>query len=176
MPKLTEFKEKYPDIYAAILEEGKTAGKAEGLAEGEVVGIEKGKAESREEALATGAQTERERIQGIEALAMPGHEAMIQTMKFDGETTPAAAAIKLVQAENAVRHNAAAALAADGIKPVAHAAAPAEGDPPAKDFETLVAEYRTEHKCGKGKATSAVAKANPEAHEEYLKKTNKGGK
>jgi len=124
---LKEFKEKYPDLYKLIFEEGQKAGKAEGLAEGEAAGIEEGKAEAQEEALATGAQAERERIKGIEDLAMPGHEALIQTMKFDGETTPAAAAIKLVQAENEVRKTAAAALAADGIDPVTHVATDGAG-------------------------------------------------
>jgi len=110
---------------------------------------------------------------------MPGHEALVQTMKFDGETTPAAAAIKLVQAENAVRQNAAAALAADGIDPITHVATDGAGgddSPVKKDFEQLVADYQAENKCGKGKATSAVAKAHPEAHEIYLNKMNKGGK
>lgn len=124
---LKEFKEKYPDLYKLIFEEGKTAGRTEGLAEGETAGIETGRAEGQEEALKTGAQAERDRIKGIEDLTMPGHEALIQTMKFDGETTPAAAAIKLVQAENAVRQTAAAALAADGIDPVAHVATDGAG-------------------------------------------------
>lgn len=173
---LKGFKEKYPDLYKLIFEEGEVAGNAEGLAEGKVAGIETGKTEGREEGLKAGAKAEQERIKGIEELAMPGHEALIQTMKFDGETTPAAAAIKLVQAENAVRQNAAEALAADGIKPVTHVSTDGAGDPPAKDFEQLVADYRAENKCSKGKAISAVAKAYPEAHEAYLNKTNKGGK
>jgi len=124
---LKEFKEKYPDLYKLIFEEGSKAGKAEGLAEGSLAGIETGRAESREEALKAGAQAERERIKGIEDLAMPGHEALIQDLKFDGKTTPAEAAVKLVQAENAVRQNAAAALAADGIDPVTHIATDGAG-------------------------------------------------
>ena len=173
---LNEFKAKYPDLYKLIFDEGKAAGHAEGLTEGEVAGIETGKAESQEESLKVGAQAERERIKGIEDLTMPGHEALVQTMKFDGETTPAAAAIKLVQAENAVRLNAAAALKADGIDPVTHVATDGAVDPSAKDFEALVVEYRAEHKCSKGKAIAAVAKACPVQHTEYLNKMNKGGK
>lgn len=173
---LAEFKEKYPDLYKLIFDEGSKSGYAEGekagYVKGEEAGIEKGKAEAGPVA----GKAERERIQGIENLAMPGHDDLIQQMKFDGETTPAAAAIKLVQAENAVRQTTATQLAADGIKPVAHVAAPKEGDDPKKDFEELVTEYQAEHKCGKGKATSAIAKSHPGAHEEYLEKTNKGGK
>lgn len=125
---LKEFKAKYPDLYKLIFEEGSKAGKADGFEEGRQAGIEEGKAESREEALVAGAQAETQRIKDIEALLIPGHEALVQTLKFDGKTTAAEAAIKLVQAEKGVQRATADALAADGVKPVAHAAAPAEGE------------------------------------------------
>lgn len=48
-----------------------------------------------------GATAERERIQGIEALAMPGHEALINALKADGSTSPEVAAVKILQAEKA---------------------------------------------------------------------------
>ena len=54
-------------------------GKAEGLAQGKTEGFAQGKAE--------GATAERERIKAVEAQAMPGHEALIAEMKFDGKTT-----------------------------------------------------------------------------------------
>ena len=173
---LKEFKAKYPDIYQLIHDEGSKSGKTEGFTEGEAAGIAAASTEAREEGLLAGAQTERERIKGIENLTMPGHEALVQTMKFDGETTPAAAAIKLVQAENAVRQTTAEALKADGITPIVHVQSAAEGAAEAKDFDALVAEYRAEHTCSKGKAIAAVAKANPEAHAAYLAKNNTGGK
>jgi hypothetical protein len=48
-----------------------------------------------------GATAERERIQGIESIARPGHEKLIHQMKFDGKSTKADAAIAIVDAENA---------------------------------------------------------------------------
>jgi signal peptide peptidase SppA len=41
-----------------------------------------------------------------------------------------------------------------------------------KDFETLVGEYQTDKGCGKSEAIKAIAKAHPEAHAAYIKKTN----
>ena len=171
---LKEFKAKYPDLYKLIFEEGSKAGKADGFEEGRLAGIEEGKAESREEALVAGAQAETQRIKDIEALLIPGHEALIQTLKFDGKTTAAEAAIKLVQAENAVRQNAVEALAVDGVKPVAHAGAPEEGEE-GKTFEQLVADYMAANSCKRSKAISAIAKAYPKEHAAYLAATNKKG-
>jgi len=177
---LKEFKERYPDIAQLIHDEGVTVGKAEGLAEGEAAGIEKGAAQAQDEALKTGAQAERARIKGIQDLAIPGHEALIEQMKFDGETTPEQAAVKLVQAENAVRQNAADALAADGIKPVAHVATDGsgadEGGDDDKTFEQLVADYMAEHGCSRAKAISATVKAYPEKHQAYVDGANKNRK
>ena len=124
---LTEFGERYPDLYQAILKQGREIGKVEGFAEGRQAGLEEGREESREEGLKVGAESERERIKGIEDLAMPGHEKLVQDMKFDGQTLPAQAAIRLVQAENALRKNVVAALLADGVVPVAHVATDGAG-------------------------------------------------
>ena len=124
MPKVKEFKEKYPDIYQAIFDEGAVSGRKEGSAEGETAGIEKGKVDGRTE----GATAERERIQRVEEQLIPGHEDLIQEMKLDGKTTGEQAAVKILQAEKTLRETAASQLAADGIKPVEHAAAPEEGD------------------------------------------------
>lgn len=121
---LAEFKEKYPDLYKLIFDEGVASGRKEGFAEGETAGIEKGKVDGRTE----GATAEKERIRNIEAQAIPGHEDLIQEMKFDGKTTGEQAAVKILQAEKTMRETAATQLAADGIKPVAHVVAPNEGD------------------------------------------------
>ena len=52
-------------------------------------------------AKAEGAKAERDRILGIEALGLKGHEKLVADLKADGVTTPAEAAIKIVQAEKA---------------------------------------------------------------------------
>lgn len=72
-------KSEHPDVHAAIRGEGYEAGKAEG----------------RE----AGAAAERARILGVEAQALPGHEALIAQLKADGKTTPEQAAVQVLQAE-----------------------------------------------------------------------------
>lgn len=65
----------YPDLLAAILDEGMQSG------------------------INAGADLERARIQSIEAAALPGHEALIASLKFDGKTTGAQAALAVIHAE-----------------------------------------------------------------------------
>ena len=48
---------------------------------------------------AEGAQLERERIQAIEQQLIPGHEALINQLKYDGRTTGVEAAVKVLAAE-----------------------------------------------------------------------------
>lgn len=83
-----------PDVLNAILAEGKAQGVAEGAAQ------------------------ERDRIQGVEGQLIPGHEALINTLKFDGKSTAGDAAIAVNASERNKRQAAAAALAGDAPKPV----------------------------------------------------------
>ncbi|MHB0784427.1 hypothetical protein [Bradyrhizobium sp. 5.13L] len=59
---------------------------------------------------AEGATAERARILGIEAHAMPGHEALVAAMKADGTVTPDAAAGRILAAEKAARGQQAQAI------------------------------------------------------------------
>lgn len=70
---LEELKEKHPEIVNAIVE----AARAEGAAK------------------------ERERIRAIEAVALPGHEALVARAKFEEALTPEAFAIEVIKAEKA---------------------------------------------------------------------------
>lgn len=85
-----ELKSKFPAVYQAILDEGKALGYSDGLAQGK----------------AEGAEAERERIKSVEAQALPGHEALIAAMKYDGKTTGAEAAVAILAAEKS-KHQAA---------------------------------------------------------------------
>jgi len=116
---LKEMKEKYPDLYA----EAVAIGKDEGIKEGKAIGLQ---AVTTEAATAASA-AETQRIKDIEALSIPGHEAMIAEMKFDGKTTKAEAAVRILQAEQGVARAAAEALKADGVRPVAHVATDGAG-------------------------------------------------
>lgn len=67
--------------------------------------------------LAEGASAERARIQAVEGQLIPGHEALINTLKFDGKSSAGDAALAINAAERAARTAAAAALAADAPTP-----------------------------------------------------------
>lgn len=78
------------------------------------------RAEGRQAALADldqarveAATAERKRILGIEAQALPGHEALVAELKADGATTPEQAAVRIVQAEKATGGKVLQALAGD---------------------------------------------------------------
>ncbi len=65
-----------------------------------------------------GAADERARIQAIEAVAVPGHAALISALKFDGKSTAGDAALAVLSAEKQTRTAAAKALADDAPQPL----------------------------------------------------------
>ena len=111
---INELKTKHPDVYAAILAEGKTAGTVEGAAAGKAAGIEEGKA--------LGASAERQRIADVRAQLIKGHEALIDQLAADGKTTGPMAAMAIVAAEKTASAAALAALKKDGALGVAQSA------------------------------------------------------
>jgi capsid assembly protease len=62
------------------------------------------------EGLKAGADAERARIQAVEAQSMPGHEALVAKLKFDGKTTGGEAAVLIIAAERKLRGGFAADL------------------------------------------------------------------
>ena len=90
---------------------------------------------------AQGAQAERERIQAVEAQTMPGHEALIAALKWDGQTSGAQAAVQVLAAERVALGARAKAFVDDAPPVVPHAAAPALGaEGPAADAGLPVEE------------------------------------
>lgn len=71
-----------------------------------------------------GAAAERARIKAVREQTIPGHEALVEALAFDGVTTGEMAAVKVLAAERAARTTGLAALAADAPKPVAQPQAP----------------------------------------------------
>lgn len=65
-----------------------------------------------------GSDAERKRIQDIEAIAMPGHEDLVNQFKFDGKTSGADAALAIVAAEKKNRELAHQNLKKDAPAPV----------------------------------------------------------
>ena len=76
---------------------------------------------------------ERNRSLAVEAQAMPGHEPLIATLKADGKTTGAEAALQVLSAEKAVLGARADQLKKDAPAAVPAAAAPADKSAPAAD-------------------------------------------
>lgn len=75
--------------------------------------------------MAEGAAAERARIQAVQGAGLPGHDALIAALAFDGHTTGPEAAAAVVTAERKLRTAAAADLAADAPQPVRPANTPA---------------------------------------------------
>lgn len=82
-----------------------------------------------------GADAERSRILGIEAAALPGHEAVIAAHKADGSKSPADAAMAIIAAEKASRGKQLAALDEDEKKVRGLRSEPANGTEPAPKKE-----------------------------------------
>jgi signal peptide peptidase SppA len=97
-----EIKAQFPDAFNAIHTEGHQAGAA----------------------------AERARIQGVRASSLPGHEALIEALAFDGTTTGEQAAVKVLAAERTKLEARHTAHFNAGIKPV-----PVSGGSADADFE-----------------------------------------
>lgn len=86
--------------------------------------LERDHADIVEALRAQGASAERERVLGIEAAALPGHESLVAALKADGKTSPAEAALAIVQAEQSRLAAHASALRDDAPAPVPSAPVP----------------------------------------------------
>lgn len=95
-----------------------------------------------EEGQKLGAAGELERIKAVQAQTMPGHEALIASLMFDGETTGEQAAVKILQAEKTIRIDAKKKLDDDGVPPVNHSTPPDGKDDPT-DTKVLPFDQRT---------------------------------
>jgi capsid assembly protease len=104
---LAELKAAYPDLHAAVDNEAYERGLAAGITQG------------RTEGAPIGAAAERERIQAVEAQALPGHDQLVAALKYDGVTTGPEAAVKILAAEKSIRETKLAALEASAPPVVA---------------------------------------------------------
>lgn len=94
--------------------------------------------------LAEGAAAEAQRQKDIDAVALPGHEALVAQLKADGKTTGAQAAQIILAAEKSKRETALAAIRSGAPAPVAPSsgAAASPEQPKAKVDESLPVEER----------------------------------
>lgn len=119
MITLELIKNEHPDIAKALMAEGAAA--------------------ANEGQIQIGAETERARIQAVAAQSIPGHEALIQGMMFDGKSTGGDAAMAVVGAEKQLRVNAQTNLAGDTIQPV-NTVVPKDPPPPKKKADGILTE------------------------------------
>lgn len=159
-----ELKELNPALYAEIFDEGKQAGVSAATAA--AVTSEEVVAAARAE----GAAAERSRIQAIEALSVPGHEALIASLKYDGTTTAGEAALQVLGAEKQLRVGALSALVAGANPPVATVEAPAEEAAPAADASV---EERAAHAWEKDASLKSEF-TSLEAYTAYCRKAESG--
>ncbi len=96
-------------------------------------------------ATVAGATAEAARISGVRATALPGHEALVETLAFDGKTTPAEAALAVNAAHRASITAAAAAHAADAPKALPHAAAPSDAGKTKAEMAVEATAYAKQH-------------------------------
>jgi len=156
---LQELKEKHPDVYAAAIAEGKTAGIAEGVSQGKTVGLTEGQAQ--------GAAAERKRIADVKAQLIPGHEALIDSLIADGKTTGEQAAIQIVAAEKQVAAGRLAALKKDGDLGVLQPGAPEPGTEAAL-AAAADAKLPVEERTKKAWDATPALRAEFGAYENYL--------
>lgn len=67
---------------------------------------------------AEAAASERQRITDVRAQALPGHEALVEKLAFDGKTTGAEAAVQILAAERGKLSAIGTKRTEDGVKPV----------------------------------------------------------
>lgn len=98
-PTVESLKANNADIANALIAEGKTAG------------------------VTAGAEAERQRIKDVEAQLMPGHEALIDKLKYDGTTTAGEASMQVLSAEKEKVKGKASAIEADAkeLDKISHA-------------------------------------------------------
>jgi hypothetical protein len=187
MDQLTKetLKELYPEIHAAVFDEGRVAGHAAGLAAGKTEG------------LSTGAETERTRIKGVfgmfcrkDGQLVAGLEVLGAELMFDGTTTAEQAAVRIVAkeretgasllssfetagAEASRLGNPAAAAAGDGKE-----TALKEGEDPGAKVHQLTQARQRQDKITYGEAMTLVLAENPKLAAAYMRnnKLDEGGR
>lgn len=134
---LATLKAEHPDLVQAIYDDAFVAGVAQGKADG--------------------AAAELERIKSVKAQAMPGHEAKIEELMFDGKSSGADAALAIVADEKRLRNKSAEDYKADGEIAIAAVEPPADAiaanTMKRKAFDALKPEARSAFLKGGGDIT-----------------------
>lgn len=145
------FAEAYPELCASIEKEAFEKGFSEGKKAGEL----------------SGAESEKERIKGVEEQLIPGHEVLIASLKYDGKTTGPEAAVMVLKKEKELAKSRLADMIDDGEKVKVKDAIPPVIDrvkeDPSKKIEEMVKErMEKDQKISYIDALNRVQKDNPD--------------
>lgn len=116
--------------------------------------------------LKAAATAERERIMAVFEQTLPGHDALIREMAFDGKTSGPEAAVRILAAEREL-----SAAHRRGLETVAAPVDPAEAPLAPKQeatFQTKVDQLMAEHSLSRGQATRRAIQESPELHASWL--------
>lgn len=122
---------------------------------------------------AAGARAECERIQAVEAAALPGHEELIATLKFDGKTSGAEAAAQVIGAEKTKRAGALADIRTQAPAPVPNVLTPPAAPEAVKEDPEAPLEERAKATWDGDKELRAEF-GTFEAYHGYRKATERG--
>lgn len=141
---------------------------AEALERGRVTGVAEGHKKGHEEGHAAGmtlgAATELARVKAVQAQFLPGHQALIQTLMFDGKTDGPGAAVLVLQAERKGKETKLEEFFADAPAPVKPALQPAEEpkDADAKREKAIKDVQASDPKLSYTEAAMKASKAQPD--------------
>lgn len=174
---IQELKAKHSAIYDAVRKEGFEAGKTE-AARASVACPDCGKelkcpdCDSSTDAQEKGAKAERERIQGVFSLNKTGREKIVSELMFDGKSTKAEAAERILAADDEKKANLLKDLKADAGDIKVSQAEP--GDQSATEDKTLPAEDRAKAHWDKSPELRAEFRDNFNAYVAYIKNVEAG--
>lgn len=120
-----------------------------------------------------GAAAELARIKSCEASLLPGHEALVNSMKFDGKSTGENVAVAIINAEKEIRASNLQAFSDNAPEPVPHA--PVIGvDSGSIDLSKATIEERTKAEWDKSEKLQAEFGGNYSAYLAYEKGKSEG--
>ncbi|MCK5128163.1 MAG: S49 family peptidase [candidate division Zixibacteria bacterium] len=170
--KIANMKAEDVDLYNAMIEKGKIEAKTsmeESLTDVKAVEHAKGIEVGKVEGIETGKAEERARIENLSALSNPACKEMVDKFIADGKTTAPEAAVEILKAQGTTNATKLANLETNSPDALnLENAETIDADGKKKGLKALVADYMAEHKCSKGTAITACAKAHPEAENDFV--------
>lgn len=152
----------YPELIASIEKEAFEKGVSEGMTKGKL----------------SGAESERERIKNVEDQLIPGHEALIVSLKYDGKTTGPEAAVLVLKKEKELMVSRHSDMITDGEKIKVKDANPpdlekAKEEDPVVKLDGIVKEkMKADKSFSYRDALIEAQKENPELAQKILDQMN----